>query len=495
MALLGTIGWAFASIWYPMGYDQGIMASVGDAIIRGGLPYRDAFDMKGPLTFYVFALAQSLFGRVMWGIRLVDLGFLIASALGLYSLLRRIVSSDPISRWLALSLVLAAASRSWFHVSQPDGWASALVVIALGLIIGRNNVPTVASALAGALIGASALIKPLYILFLAVPFLATVSVGMGAAIRRTLLSVLGAGLPIAATVGWFVVNGAFDDLIEVQIPFNLAYSVSEQASFFQMINEVRSYFMYGGPRDPPGPFGVLLVPILAGVVLAWKERRTFGSPLLGWLGVSCLCVVLQGKFYVYHWLIAFPALLAVAGIALARISREGFPLRVFTVVAIGVFVAEVALDPAIDTVHAARFLAGIDSRDEYLDRFGRFDYRPHSALNSAIYIKAHSEPTDSIGIYGNDAIVQFLSERPLASRFVFSLPLGIPDPTFRQPYRSEFIADLKANAARYVVLGSNEDQASLSDFPELKELLRGHYELETAFGRLELYRLKEGFTP
>lgn len=37
------------------------------------MPYRDGGEIKGPLTHYGFTLAQLLFGRRMWSIRVLDL--------------------------------------------------------------------------------------------------------------------------------------------------------------------------------------------------------------------------------------------------------------------------------------------------------------------------------------------------------------------------------------------------------------------------------------
>src|SRR5262245_17341171 len=102
LTVLGTACWGIASISYPMGFDQGRIASIGDVIVRGGRPYRDGFDLKGPLTFYLFAFVQALAGRVMWGVRILDLGLLIASAVCFRSVLKRMQVSDTISRWLAL---------------------------------------------------------------------------------------------------------------------------------------------------------------------------------------------------------------------------------------------------------------------------------------------------------------------------------------------------------------------------------------------------------
>src|ERR1043165_8774620 len=75
-----ALTWCVASFWFPFGWDQAMLASVGDVKLRGGMPYRDGWDMKGPLVYYVFAFAQWLFGRQMWSIRALALGLLLAGA-------------------------------------------------------------------------------------------------------------------------------------------------------------------------------------------------------------------------------------------------------------------------------------------------------------------------------------------------------------------------------------------------------------------------------
>jgi hypothetical protein len=493
LAILATASWSVASISYPMGYDQGMMAAVGDVITRGGLPFRDGFDTKGPLTYYVFALVQGLFGRVMWGIRLIDLGIVITAAALFYSILSRILLSPSISRWMALSLVLATASRSWFHVSQPDGWAAAFVVIAVSLLIGREQVSKIAWLTSGLWISASALIKPFYILFLGVPIAIAAQRGLGTVAMPIILSASGAALPILGMSAWFWLNGALDDLVAVHFGFNLkAYSDVASLSIPGVMESIAMYLWNGGPRSPRGPFGVLLVPILTGVIMTWRERQTVGLGILVWLATAVACVALQGKFFVYHWLIAFPPLLATAGLGLDRLSREAVSGRVFAAIAIGVFVAGVALGPARDTWHYARYVVHLDSRDDYLKGFSRFNYSPLSAVKAAAYIKARTQPTERVAVYGVDAVVQFLSERSSPSRFVYAFPLGVPSRLVRDSYRSEYMSDLRRAAPRYVVLGTHQDESTLSEFPELGKFLAQRYRLDASFGLLELYRLNNG---
>jgi hypothetical protein len=489
--LAGTIAWSLASISYPMGYDQGIMASVGDAITKGGFPYRDALDLKGPLAFYIFALVQELFGRVMWGIRLFDVGLLVTSGLFFYSLLKRIGISAAISRWIALSFVLAVASRGWFHVSQPDGWAAELIVIAVSVSIGRPRVPKIAWITSGILIGASALLKPFYIVFLALPIAIAIPSGLGAAGVAAVSTTAGALMPILAMWAWFGVNGAFRDLIAVHFAFNLEAYGGPESGDLPVVESLVSYLLNGAPRTPAGPFAVLLVPIVAGTIRAWKDRRGAGLALLVWLAAALACVTLQGKFFVFHWLVAFPPFLAMAALTLSQLSLEGAVARTVAAAAIGVFVCGVAMRPAKDTMLFARYAIGLDSRDDYLGRFERFEHRPLSAERAALFLKNHTRPDETVQLYGMDATAQYLSERASATRFVFCTPLDVPNQLYRDKYRAEFMGDLRRAAPRYVVLGSTKDEAALASFPELKQLLTDSYKLETSIGLLKLYRLKD----
>src|SRR5579871_2607525 len=51
------------SLVQPMGPDQGLYAYVGERILHGELPYRDAFDQKPPGIHYVYAGLRALSSR------------------------------------------------------------------------------------------------------------------------------------------------------------------------------------------------------------------------------------------------------------------------------------------------------------------------------------------------------------------------------------------------------------------------------------------------
>ena len=129
-----ALSWCITSLWHPFFWDHGIMASVGNVIVNGGMPYRDGWDMKGPLVFYVFALAEWIFGRHSWGIRLIDVFVLLTSSV----LLARVVAhhtTPTVGRWSAIVFILWYGSMTYAYTAQPEGWVAMLMVFGIGPLL------------------------------------------------------------------------------------------------------------------------------------------------------------------------------------------------------------------------------------------------------------------------------------------------------------------------------------------------------------------------
>src|SRR5260221_8420815 len=80
---------AFSSLsilLFSFGRDQGIYALVADVMLKGGMPYRDAWDFKPPGIFLTYAFAQGVFGKSMLSIRLLEVIGLVATVFGLQRL-------------------------------------------------------------------------------------------------------------------------------------------------------------------------------------------------------------------------------------------------------------------------------------------------------------------------------------------------------------------------------------------------------------------------
>ena len=70
----------------PLDRDEGEYAYAAWRLLEGGLPYRDAFDLKSPGIYGLYALALALFGHGVEAIRLLAAIFVAGTVLAVYAL-------------------------------------------------------------------------------------------------------------------------------------------------------------------------------------------------------------------------------------------------------------------------------------------------------------------------------------------------------------------------------------------------------------------------
>ncbi len=145
-------GWAAAYLTWPFSNDQGNLAWVGDVVLSGGMPFRDAWDVKGPGAHLIFAFVETALGRNEWGLRLFDLVLVAVCAACLRSIAREYAGRGAM-RWSIVVFLLWYASLDHHNTAQPDGWAGVMVTGAVALMLTRTRLSTISGLASGVLIG------------------------------------------------------------------------------------------------------------------------------------------------------------------------------------------------------------------------------------------------------------------------------------------------------------------------------------------------------
>ena len=91
--LLLNLPWS--PIFTDLGSDSGLFAYVGSAILHGQLPYRDVWEQKPPVGFYLNALAVFLFGRNPWAIWWFNLIWVALSTSAVFLMTRKMMGILP----------------------------------------------------------------------------------------------------------------------------------------------------------------------------------------------------------------------------------------------------------------------------------------------------------------------------------------------------------------------------------------------------------------
>lgn len=260
--------WTGMSLSYPFGWDQGILSWAGHVVVRGGMPYRDAWDMKGPVAYYVFALTEAIFGVNLWGVRVVDAAFLILTS----ACIGRAVSklTDPATgRWSAILFYLWYASHSYWHTAQPDGWAGMLMaVVMLPALVQGDLIGPLKMGLAGACVGLMSLVKPTYAVFLVLPLLSSFSTRASRWVVDAAAVMGGWIVPIALCVGWFEAHGALRDLWAVYVRYpSTAYTELGALAFGERARGLVEYLF----QAPVMAVGLPMV--IVGALALWQTHR------------------------------------------------------------------------------------------------------------------------------------------------------------------------------------------------------------------------------
>ncbi|MBN1991574.1 MAG: glycosyltransferase family 39 protein [Anaerolineae bacterium] len=518
--------WAISSLWWPFGHDQGIFAWVGDVILNGGTPYRDAWEVKGPAPHYVYALAQFLFGRTMWGIRLLDLCFL---ALGLAALWRIAgkLSNNTAARLAVALFTLWYAGGGYWMTAQPDGWAAMLLAVAVACLINKGEIIGLKSAaIAGTMIGLCCLVKPIYAGFLLLVVISPLSgslfapkIGLPQPLSPTdkkssrlrfvwpvLVGIAFCGLVIAFTLAWFAYQGALADLLQIQFVFN--GSVHRLAHAYGFLDH--ALLVLGFMQQ--GWVAITLLPAALGIAVLWSQQRPAAAVIITWTVLALLCVLVQEKYYPYHWLLFYGPLALAAGVGLAHLKGGWIQKNVvsasyqwFATATIALVLILALITPTQSILRWALRVNGYASWDTYYEGFGTYgwgDFSFKADQKVAQYLAARTTAQDPVLVWGFEVLVNYLSGRPSPTRFGYNYPLSRGrENVVEQAYRAEFMQALQANPPLYILILDQDvnnlmpktSRQFLNDFPEFKSYLNNHYYLETTIEHFTLWRRQPTF--
>lgn len=502
----------------PMGPDQGIYAYVGQRILAGDIPYRDAWDHKPPGLHYAYAAMWSVWPSEAV-VPLADLACSAAAALMLLLIAPHWTgsrSAGPVAAALLLFLGNPAFSRlGGVRIrAQGEVFIAALVTAAVYAAIrgtshgdARRYRRTWPLILAGGLVGAACLVKYQAAVYLAVVWAVivlrpTVEEGPRQPTRTRVLSmawpVVGFVVPVITMLAVFAIGGALRDLWVVTVEYNLRYSGETFAGPWAFLRYLVSMPVRHARVD-----GLWLLGGAGSLVLLWQTVRHPRQALpLVWIGAAVMAIAVNGSRGLPQYFIqASPALALAAGLAgstlWSRWSRAG---RVVMLATIVVAVWRVVSFPqAVEAVRwdLARMVGRID-RVEYLSRFGGRPGDKFSAVEVwrlGERLRAATRPADAVYVYGFSPAAYVYSGRRCASRMFYPAPVVSDFGRDRPGYGpGGLLADLLRNRPAVVALQRSDAGPDRTDSrewflaqPGLAAWLRAQYEPAPSLDRYELW--------
>lgn len=488
--MLLFVGLRWQALDIPLERDEGEYAYIAQRLLHGEVPYRDAFDQKPPAIFLAYLVPIALCGASVTAIH----GFLAlwnaGSALFVYLIARnlagRLSAAFAVLAFALLSidvhwLATAANTESFMILPMTAAVWCALHGASTGLL--RWWFPAGFLSLAACLFKqvAATNVGLIAVLILYPQIIAAVQPNLGRMSRAAGVFLAGGITALLPIVAWFMLAGAWRDVIECVIWHNVRYaqSVPLPAGLtflaLMLLNQSESQ--------------VFLWIFAAATGFDWRNSSRRTALVTGiWLVCSFLGVS-AGLYFRAHYFIQLAPVLAVmigcaAGKISTRFARSAAPGRLFAMSLV------TGLLLSVPYLNAQRFLwPGIDA-----DTRGRMIYGQNPFPESARFaekIRAETAADDSVLIFGSEPQILFLAERRSATRYIFLYPamMNIPGALERQ---HEIIQEIRERPPRVILM--TDLQMSLLKTPQTPSVLENHVNWLLANGyRLVGLRLFDGW--
>ncbi len=450
--------------------DSSVFHYVARVIRKGGMPYRDTFDHKGPLIYLIDVLGQIMNPSI--GVWILELCFIFVAAIYAYKLARLFGAG----KWSSVfsSFVLGSALTYYFEGgNMVEEYAATFIIIALYVFAKyflKKNVKWYDLSICGGSFAAVCLLRVNMVALWVVMCIGVLidcirNKQAKKVIWYLLWFLVGATMVFLPIVFWLVKGGALKAFFEDYFLFNLKYTSDKERSGLGQFIEAVITFCRGLPV------------ILAGMFLvhyALERRRLFEWLCVASLGFSLIMMCISGQSYGHYGMILCPLIACAFALALGEITLNepgkevlvtlGEKTRKYRIIVIKV----VVLIPILFIVSR--------NRPTFLTEF---DLGLEDIVN---VIVANSTEEERITVCGNHDIVYLQSNRMSSSIYSYQDPIASVSPKIKEQY----IQDVKSPLTVLLVIGT-----SSSWHKELDYIIEAQYELVEKVHDTEIYRRKE----
>jgi Dolichyl-phosphate-mannose-protein mannosyltransferase len=499
---------------FSFGRDQGIYAMVGEGILHGKVPYKDLWDFKPPGIFFVYALAQGMFGKSMLAPRLLEVFGLVVLVACSGRLGQTFFGNSTVGYVGGALASLIHAELDFWHTGQPETFGAVLTFVALVLTTGEGKRTRRywRWLLVGAAFGCAALLKPPLgggALVCGAYLVKREQQQTGAKSAVSALVLVGAGvcLPSVLTVAWFALRGGLGALYWTMHDFTPGYTALGWAGrrapemFYYALLE--AFFKFSAVATAGIIAAIAMTPMHA------REREGIFL-VLGVIAMHVTGIAMQGKFFPYHYGATLPLVAFMAGLGLYKLWRRCLAGGSGGVLAFVAFVgACVAMRQAVSDL-PQDFWDRSAIRMRYLLRIPPYERR--EALDSelgavadvslvadravAVELKARTPADAHVFIWGFEPVIYWLASREPSTRFIYDVPQRTPWQRARA--RGDLMRDLAAYPPAAIVVQQNDvfpmvtgdtldSRRALATFPELDRLIATNYELATTVEDFEIF--------
>lgn len=465
----------FEPNWYG---DEGIYLILGKVINQGGILYRDIWDNKTPLLYFLYAIFP-----VLWFAKILALLSVLGACAGVFCL-----TKVTVKKFAALTALIAGVFLSipYFEGTIANAELFFVLPIVWGAFLLISNTRLLASKLltVGILCGIAFLFKvPALLDFLGMFVFLFVflfemlwnkkKVKIYLKTNFEVFGAIGLGflIPVGLSFLYFYANHALGDFLMAAFFQNASYVEVGSGALSKLSNPL---FVRGG-----------LLALTAGLSIIMFLKKKISKELfflILWFGFSLLGALLSNRPY-RHYLLQVVPPATVLLIYLLVNFRKYFVFLVFVSGVILAVLQDFGGAFRLQTIpYYKNFFDFVAEKKTRRDYVSFFDKNALTAEEIAEFVQKNSKQGDSIFIWDDAANIYVLSERKPATKFIQAHHL-----TTVEPSNYELVSQrLNEVLPQFILVKKN----SRFKFLQLDEIVARHYRFLGTVGDLLIYKLK-----
>lgn len=430
--------------------DSSVFKYVAFVMSKGGMPYADTFDHKGPLLYLLNFLGIQI--GYMRGIWIVEFACMFATLISMYKIARlfcsRVTSCVTVlicSKWIF----------SYFQYGNfTEEYAMLPICVATFIFLDymlNHKVNKLRLILCGVSLSAVLLLRAnmiaIWIAFCIVIFVKSLCEKDWKKLTEFMLYfLLGMCILMIPIVLWLSVNGAFDEFIQNYIVFNLRYS--SEAGGRALTTTKWDSFIYFFNQDI-----VLYAVMIILYLCVCGKHRLVARTYLFHIFLLFLMLSMSGRQYGHYGLTIVPALVYPIAYLNGEIEnnykKSKNPL---VLVILMYFLVTFVLPTWINSVN--NIVQTYENREN--SNYGT------NVRKVVDIVLDNTKEEEFISVYGNWNIIYILSERLSASKYSYQFSIGKIEPKIMD----EYFEEISENNPKVIVIQENRLDERMENFLE-----------------------------
>jgi len=425
--------------------DEGINAVIGNTILNGGIPYRDAIDNRGPVGYYIYALIFFLFGKNnMMAIHLA-LIFLVSIISIILYLICTLIGNKKMAYWVILFFAVFSCSYTPRQMLSFNAEWCALIFSVIGAYLFLRFIfkeKYLFLFLSGLSFGLAFFAKqPSLFDFMAALlfccfFVYSNKKSIKPLVKAATTMIVGFSTVIIIFVCYFYLKNALNDFWFWSWAYYTKYYVPGRSICEKLAGTIlQLIYSFNG-----GNFLLYIFFITASLITVFRffnkskkvdKEIIIDFYLLFWCLFSYLGAAYSGRNFGHYFIMILPPFCIVAGRTLQilfdtfnfyiKSSKDKYPRCTSEIYNIKIFIIVVVISGIIFSL--AKYTYEIDTRRFYLGQKTReipYMNMPQTIFPLTEYIKQNSNEHEKILAWGFVPEIYILSNRMPASRHFYS---------------------------------------------------------------------------